>query len=562
MELVPPWAALAVALLLALGLATGLAARGWRSKRAAAANLEASEARFRAISEASPLGMALYDAKSREQLWRNERFAKLERDGLGKALGGGGPAWQDMALSDTSPVVSFSRDFMRVDGSLGAARVHTARVRGDAGEPMLVALVEDATQSKMARVALEASKRKFELVFQLSPLPMAVLERRSGLIMEVNNAFCVLFGQGVGRWSGKTVAGSRLMPDGFDAALVWSEMVGGRGLSGREAKLRGADGAEVSCLLSAAEMDWGQSPCFAMCAIDMTEQRAARAQILSLNTELEERVRVRGEQLALAREDLARQERLASLGALVAGIAHEINTPIGNGLTVATALVAKTAALGKLAQAGRMRREDLGTFLNEALECARLIERNMGAAAELVSSFKQVSVDQSSSKRRCFDLERCARDTCSTLAPMLRKAGVGVEMRIEPGLMMDSYPGALGQALINLVNNALMHGFAGAPERASPGDGVAAGSIEIGARASSAGWVELWVQDDGQGIAPEDAPRIFDPFFSTKFGQGGSGLGLSIVNSLARDALGGSIELAPSGRGARFVLTLPLSAPG
>jgi PAS domain S-box-containing protein len=564
LEALPIWAAIGLVLMLAWVLSS----KHWRSKRAAKVSLDASAARFKAISEASPLGMALYDAKSKEQLWRNERFAKLERDGLDKTLGG--HAWQDMALSDTSPVVAFSRDFIRADGTMGAARIHTARVKGDAGEPMLVALVEDATQSKMARVALEASKRKFELVFKLSPLPMVILERRSGLIMEVNEAFCSLFGEGTQRWHGKTIAGSRLMPDGFDAAELWSEMVEGKGVEGREAKLLGADGAELICTLSATEMDWGQSFCFALCAVDISAQRAAQAEVKLLNMELEERARLRGEQLALARGDLERQERLASLGALVAGIAHEINTPIGNGLTVATTLVSKTIALGRLAESGKMRREDLGNYLNEAIECSKLIERNMGAASELVSSFKQVSVDQSSSKRRSFDLARCARDTCATLAPSLRKAGIDLALQIEPGLIMDSYPGAIGQALINLVNNALMHGYPQDFKKAAreqelhvkmePQE-LVAGRIEIGARQAAPGWIELWVQDDGLGVAGEDSARIFDPFFSTKFGQGGSGLGLSIVHALARDALGGSIELAPSVKGARFVLKMPQSGP-
>lgn len=541
-------AVLLAALVAMLGFLVMSAIRQWRSNKAALRLLEASEARFRAISEASPLGMAVFDAKTKEMIWSNERYGKLVQDGLSKVLGG--KAWLEMALSESSPVVSFSRDFER-DGKPAAARVHTARVKGGADMPMLVALVEDATQSRMARLSLESSQRKFEFVFKLSPLPMAILERQSGRILEVNDAFCVLFGRESKDWSGKTIAGSGLMGDGYDAALIWSEMVRLKGLRHREALMKSAVGAPLACEISASEMDWGESSCFALCAVDLTEQRKAEAQVMALNIELEERARVRGEQLARAREDLARQERLASLGALVAGVAHELNTPIGNALTVSTTLGNKTKGLAELAKSGKMRKQDLSGYLNEALDCSALIERNMSAAADFVSSFKQVSVDQMSSKRRRFDLAKCARDNCATLLPALRKSKVDIAISIPDGIEMDSYPGSLGQILVNLVNNSMLHAFDGK-----------GGFIEVGGALGSNGErVELWVQDNGVGIAPEDEHRIFDPFYSTKFGQGGSGLGLSIVYNLTRDALGGKIELAESEQGARFVLSLPISAP-
>lgn len=204
-------AVLLAALVAMLGFLVMGALRQWRSNKAALSLLEASEARFRAISEASPLGMAVFDAKTKEMIWSNERYGKLVQDGLSKVLGG--KAWLEMALSESSPVVSFSRDFER-DGKPAAARVHTARVKGGVDMPMLVALVEDATQSRLARLSLESNQRKFEFVFKLSPLSMAILERQSGRMLEVNEAFCALFGRESKDWSGKKIAGSGFMGDG------------------------------------------------------------------------------------------------------------------------------------------------------------------------------------------------------------------------------------------------------------------------------------------------------------------------------------------------------------
>lgn len=520
----------------------------WHSKRKAIKQLAASEARFRALAEASPLGMAAFDPATREMIWSNERYNKLHKDGLSKILDG--QAWMDMALSESSPVVSFARDFDREGGKPGAARVHTARVNDDDGKKMLVALVEDSTASRIAKLNAESSLRKFEFIFKLTPLPMAIFERLSGRVMEVNQSFCELFGKKPQDWAGKTMAGAGLFGDGFEAARIWDDMVGNRGLHRREALMNGSTGEKLCCEMSASEMDWGQSPCFAMCVVDLTVQRQAEAEVRALNSELEERARSRGEQLAKAREDLARQERLASLGALVAGVAHELNTPIGNGLTVSTALRAKTKALGELAAQGRMRKEDLSSYLNEAVECAELIERNMGAASDFVSSFKQVSVDQMSSKRRKFDLAKCARDNCAALYPSMRKAKISLVLDVEEGVELDSYPGALGQVLVNLINNAVIHAFDGQ-----------GGRIEVGGARVDEYSVRIWVKDDGKGISDEDSKRVFDPFYSTRFGQGGSGLGLSIVYNLARDALGGQVELEKTAKGALFSLVIPSCAP-
>jgi signal transduction histidine kinase len=169
----------------------------------------------------------------------------------------------------------------------------------------------------------------------------------------------------------------------------------------------------------------------------------------------------------------------------------------------------------------------------------------------LIQSFKQISIDQTSSQARSFFLATVVAEMLVALSPSLKKTPFVVQQDIPADLAMDSFPGPLGQVLMNLIDNAVIHGF----------EGRSSGLITISARAAQPGWVELAVQDDGAGIAPERIKQIFDPFFSTKFGKGGSGLGLSISNNIVTRLLGGQIDVSSTpGTGARFRLMLPLQA--
>ena len=255
--------------------------------------------------------------------------------------------------------------------------------------------------------------------------------------------------------------------------------------------------------------------------------------------------------LSQAMEQLVQREKLASLGSLVAGVAHELNTPIGNALTVSTALndIHRQFA-GELAK-GTLRRSALDRFVAENSEATALIERNLQRAAGLISHFKQVAVDQASMRRRQFDLAALVEDVLSTLSPRLKRSPHRIDVEIPPGLVFESYPGPLEQVLTNLIENSLVHGF-------EPGR---AGVIRISAEASGPR-VRLRYADDGLGIPPALRHRVFDPFFTTKLGQGGSGLGLYLVYNLVHGRLGGSIQLLESdGPGACFIVELPVVAP-
>jgi len=269
-----------------------------------------------------------------------------------------------------------------------------------------------------------------------------------------------------------------------------------------------------------------------------------------INLHLEEKVAERTTVLREAEVSLARSEKLAALGSLVAGIAHELNTPIGNGLMAASAFQEHTKQFEKTVREG-LRRSTLEQFIESSREASELIVRNLHRAGELISSFKQVSIDQSTSQRRNFELHELVYEIVTTLSPSIRKARCEVGIEPQEDIVMDSYPGPLGQVLINLISNAVVHGYHEQP-----------GKVSVRMRKLPAGRAELSVSDDGHGIPPAVLGRIFDPFFTTKLGQGGSGLGLSICHTIVNNLLGGDIQVdSREGKGATFTLRIPLVAP-
>lgn len=253
-------------------------------------------------------------------------------------------------------------------------------------------------------------------------------------------------------------------------------------------------------------------------------------------------------QLKDAQVQLAAQEKMVSLGSLVAGVAHELNTPIGNSLLMASTLHDKTLELAGGLEQGALRRSELAGYLKAARESSELMVRSLHGAAELVNSFRQVSVDQASVQRRRFELARACGEIVATMMNKVRRAGHLLEIEVPDGILMDSYPGPLGQVLINLVDNALLHAFEG------PG-----GRMRLSAGLLGQDWVRIAFHDDGRGIPAEHLARVFDPFFTTRMGQGGTGLGLNIAHTIATTLLGGSIRVeSGAGLGTLFVLELPL----
>ncbi|PWF55476.1 CHASE domain-containing protein [Massilia glaciei] len=256
--------------------------------------------------------------------------------------------------------------------------------------------------------------------------------------------------------------------------------------------------------------------------------------------------------LKQAQTNLITSEKMASLGSLVAGIAHELNTPIGNSLLSATALADMVVEFERKYAEGGIKRSALDALLADARTACGIIANSLRRAADLITSFKQVAVDQASDQRRKFDLCDVVRDTLATYAAQLRRANCEARVDAPAALMLDSYPGSVGQVLSNLINNALLHAF----------EGRAAGVIAISAREQPDGQVALVFRDDGVGMGPKILHHVFDPFFTTKMGQGGSGLGMNIVYNIVTGMLGGSIEVESTpDKGTSVTLRLPRSAP-
>jgi ligand-binding sensor domain-containing protein/signal transduction histidine kinase len=253
-------------------------------------------------------------------------------------------------------------------------------------------------------------------------------------------------------------------------------------------------------------------------------------------------------QLKETQAQLAAREKLASLGSLVAGVAHELNTPIGNSLLMASTLEEKTHALADRFAHNTLKKSDLETWIAAAREAASLIVRSLNGAADLVNSFKQVSVDQASTQRRRFDLGQACHEIAATMMNQVRRAGHTLDLQVPAGIVMDSYPGPFGQIVINFINNALLHGFD------APG-----GHMRLVATPLDGERVRIEFADDGRGIAPEHLSRIFDPFFTTRMGQGGTGLGLNIAYNLVTTLLQGTIRVeSRPGHGTVFIIELPL----
>ncbi|MBV8047618.1 MAG: HAMP domain-containing protein [Paludibacterium sp.] len=256
--------------------------------------------------------------------------------------------------------------------------------------------------------------------------------------------------------------------------------------------------------------------------------------------------------LVQTQQTLVESEKLASLGGLVAGVAHEINTPVGISLTAASHLAAVTQQLNRELEAGAIKKSDFQNYLATATESCELILSNAERAADLIHSFKQVAVDQTSEARRDFQLADYLQEIITSLRPKFKRTQIDIQIDCEQDLLMDSYPGALSQVMTNLLVNAVTHAF----------DEGQLGQIAIAAHRLDDGHLSLTVKDNGKGIAPANMGKIFQPFFTTRRGSGGSGLGLHIVYNIVRQRLGGSIDVESElGEGTTFTITLPCNAP-
>ncbi len=257
-------------------------------------------------------------------------------------------------------------------------------------------------------------------------------------------------------------------------------------------------------------------------------------------------------ELSTAQRNLIDAERLAALGGLVAGVAHEVNNPLGISLTVASSFARRAEAFeAELHSGARLRRSQLEDFVRISRDAAEQLVANLNRAGELIQSFKQVAVDRSHAERRQFPLKEATDQIIASLRPVLKKARIDLILDVSEGLMIDGYPGSYGQILTNLVLNAANHAF---------GDGRS-GTVSISAKPRGLDEVELIFNDDGAGMTPEVQRQAFDPFFTTRRNEGGTGLGLHIVYTLITQQFGGRMVLdSRLGQGTTFRIIMPKTA--
>ena len=478
---------------------------------------------------------------------RTEIVERLKRDGVVRNARAKARR-RDGALRD----FEVSATLISVDGAVHSHAVWISR---------------DITDVNVAAESLRVSESRFALLFEQSPLPMCYADGGNQFATtQWNDAWFASFGFDARTCQGKSGDALNVWVNPQDRQRILSLIQNGGPSFEMETWMRRADGVIRLVIVSTRLFAQTDVPMLVSSYVDVTEREESRKKIESLNAQLETRVAERTAQLLaanrelsdtlatlnLAKDQLVQSEKLAALGALVAGVSHELNTPIGNGLTVASALEHRVAAFTPLLDAG-MRRSDLQSFVDETRLAAEIITRNLSRAGHLVSSFKQVAVDQTSSQRRTFSLNALVAEILLTLNAVVKRYSCHIALQVPSDILLESYPGPLGQVLTNLINNALIHGF-------EPQDN---GSIVIEAELLPAdASCKLSVRDTGKGIAPDNLHRVFEPFFTTRLGQGGSGLGLHIVHNIVGGVLGGKIHVDSTlGQGAEFTMVLPLVAP-
>jgi PAS domain S-box-containing protein len=430
----------------------------------------------------------------------------------------------------------------RDDGSWLWLEAKGRAIRNDSGRAVrFTGIVTDVTERRRQEDRLRASEERLCRILNESPIAVNITTA-DGHWLFSNAHASQLFGRPQDVLV--TTPPAELYADPRDRRRLLTRYEREGAFRNAEIAFRQPDGTVVWTLASWDGIEFDGEPALLTWLYDITDRKAAEAELKAAKEQAERALM----DLRSTQESLIQAETMASLGQFVAGVAHDLNTPIGIGLTAATHIAEQTTALWGRLEGGTLRRTDLREYLEAVGEGTRLLVTNIGRAADLMRSFKQVAVDQASGERRTFDLKTTIDDVLFSLRPRLRRTRIAIDVDCPDGLSMDSFPGALAQVLTNFLINAIIHAF---------GDGRN-GTIALSVRTPDADTVELSFADDGCGISPDILPRIFDPFFTTKRGEGGSGLGLHIVASTVTGILGGRLAIwSDVGKGTRFVVTMP-----
>jgi PAS domain S-box-containing protein len=424
-------------------------------------------------------------------------------------------------------------------------------VRSEAGEVIRYeGTVRDITDQKRAEDAVAEGRRLLQQVIDTVPAVINVKDRQLRYVL-MNRYMAGIFGVDPADAIGRTTTDlmSRYgaqKTDENDKRVLAS----GKGLGFYEEEYLDSSGNLRQWLVNKTPLldADGEIEQIVTVALDICERKRGEQEMRKAKDAAEAALR----NLRETQNSLIEAEKLAALGRLVAGVAHEVNNPVGISLTVASSLERKTALFTAEVVRGELRRSRLNEFLETSRDASSQLVANLNRAAELITSFKQVAADRNYSDQRTFDLGDLTEQVVMSLRPGLRKHNLTLTVDCQPNLMMNSYPGPYGQVLTNLFLNSVAHAFP---------DGKL-GAIDIQVRESGKDNVEIIFSDNGCGMSLDVRRRAFDPFFTTRRDQGGTGLGLHIVYSIVTNRLGGRLDLdSEPGGGTRIQIILPRVAP-
>jgi PAS domain S-box-containing protein len=413
-----------------------------------------------------------------------------------------------------------------------------------------------ALSVKSSTVVLFPQQPALQLIYDTAPIGLAFLSPDCRYL-QINQRLTEICGISVEDHLGRSVRDC--VPALADAVegIVGSIMKTGEPVIGVEVAGQRADQADERFWITywhPLRSPSGEVVGVNVAAEEITERKRAEAALLAGEREIRAARDAAEAALRNLREtqnSLIEAEKLAALGRLVAGIAHEINNPVGTSLTVASTLERKAAMIAKEMEQGTLRRSSLNEFIGISREASSQLVANLDHAAALIQSFKQVATDRNYSNQRVFDLRDLTEQAAMSLRPGLGKKNLIFNVECETDLIMNSYPGPYGQVLTNLFHNSVAHAF--------PAGG--GGAIDIKVQAFGDDHVEIIFSDDGCGMSPEVRRKAFDPFFTTRRDQGHTGLGLHIVHTIVANCLEGRLTLdSAPGKGTKIQLILPRSA--
>jgi PAS domain S-box-containing protein len=448
-------------------------------------------------------------------------------------------------------VREFEYQVRRRDGGILWLSDSAAAARDEGGRVVRYeGVVRDITDQRRAEEAIAEGRRLLQLVIDTVPAVINVKNADRRYVL-MNRYMAGVFGIEPADAIGRTTADlmsryGAAKTDEYDKRVLES----GKELGFYEDEYEDSSGAMRQWLVNKLPIRGadGKVENIVTVALDIGDRKRSEHEMRRARDAAEGALR----NLRETQNSLIEAEKLAALGRLVAGVAHEVNNPIGISLTVASSLERKIAVFAESIARGELRRSSLNDFVATNRDAASQLVANLNRAAELIQSFKQVAADRNYSDKRTFDLGDLTEQVVLSLRPSLRKHNVTLTVDCQPNLTMDSYPGPYGQVLTNLFLNSLAHAFP---------DGKG-GAVDIKVREAGRDGVEVLFSDNGCGMSPDVRRKAFDPFFTTRRDQGGTGLGLHIVHNIVTSRLGGRLDLkSRSGEGTQIHIVLPRAAP-